>query len=113
MATVHADPHVASSEHLAQARRLHECLHALNKRGCERRLQPLATHMIEKRLVRSRGDAGAPLRHLDLEELRTALSRLLSQDDDGYGHGHGHAESEDHACRGGIGPNSPPGSGLS
>ena len=34
--------------------------------------------------MRGRGDAGAPLRHLDLEVLRTALSRLLSLDDDGY-----------------------------
>jgi hypothetical protein len=85
MATVHADSHVASSEYLAHQRRLEQCLRALQTRGWEQRLQPLATHMIEKRLVRARGDAGAPLRHLEPDVLRTALSRLLSQDDDdGY-----------------------------
>jgi hypothetical protein len=41
--------------------------------------------MAAKRLVRARGDAGAPLRHLDVQVLRKALSRMLSQDDDdGY-----------------------------
>jgi hypothetical protein len=45
MATVHADPHVASSEHLAQARRLEQCLRALRTRGWEQRLQSLATHI--------------------------------------------------------------------
>jgi hypothetical protein len=35
--------------------------------------------------MRARGHVGAPLRHLDLEVLRTALSQMLSQDDDdGY-----------------------------
>jgi transcriptional regulator with XRE-family HTH domain len=49
------------------------------------RLAPLAQHMAEKRLVRSRGDAGASLRHLDREVLREALTQMLSQDDDdGY-----------------------------
>jgi hypothetical protein len=57
-------------EHLAHEGRLQQCLRALQTRGWEQRLQPLATHMIEKRLVRARGDAGAPLRHLDLEVLR-------------------------------------------
>jgi hypothetical protein len=33
--------------------------------------------MIERRLVRARGDACAPLRHLDLEVLRAALSQML------------------------------------
>jgi hypothetical protein len=84
MATVHADPHVTSSEHLAHQRRLEQCLRALQAPGWEQRLQPLATHMAAQHLVRGRGDAGAPLRHLDLEVLRTALSRLLSLDDDGY-----------------------------
>jgi hypothetical protein len=36
--------------------------------------------MIEKRLVRARSHAGAPLRHLDLEVLREAVGRLLAQD---------------------------------
>jgi hypothetical protein len=44
MATVHADPHIASSEHLAHQRRLEQCLRALRTRGWEQRLQPLATH---------------------------------------------------------------------
>jgi hypothetical protein len=55
MATMHADPHVASSEHLAPQRRLQECLHALNKRGWEQRLHLLATRMVEKRLARACG----------------------------------------------------------
>jgi hypothetical protein len=81
MVTVHADPHVASSEYLAQERRLQECVRSLQAHGWEQRLQSLATHMVERRLVRGRGDAGAPLRHLDLDVLREALSRA---DDDGY-----------------------------
>jgi hypothetical protein len=60
MATMHADPHVASSDHLAHERCMQQCLRALQTRGWEQRLQPLATHMIEKRLVRARGDAGDP-----------------------------------------------------
>ena len=54
----------------------------LQARGWEQRLHPLATHMAEKHLVRARGYAGAPLRHLDLEVLREALSRLLHNEDD-------------------------------
>jgi hypothetical protein len=55
MAPVHADSPVASSEQLAHQQRLQECLRALSKRGWEQRLHPLATHMVEKRLVRARG----------------------------------------------------------
>jgi hypothetical protein len=36
--------------------------------------------MIERRLVRARGDACAPLRHLDLQVLRGALGRLLREE---------------------------------
>jgi hypothetical protein len=36
--------------------------------------------MVERYLVRAHGDAAAPLRHLDLEVLHEALSRLLSQE---------------------------------
>ena len=58
---------------------------ALEAVGWER-LAPLARHMAEKRLVRARSDAGAPVWHLGLEVLREALCRLLSQDDgDGDG----------------------------
>jgi hypothetical protein len=72
-------------EHLAHERRPQQCLRALQTRGWEQRLQPLATHMIEKRLVRARGDTGAPLRHLDPDVLRAALSRLLRQEwEDGF-----------------------------
>ena len=59
---------------------MQQCLRALRAPGWEQRLQPLATHMVEKYLVRARGDAAAPLRHLDLQVLREALSRLLSQE---------------------------------
>jgi hypothetical protein len=52
----------------------------LQTRGWEQRLQPLATHTVEKRLVRAHGDAGAPARHLSLEVMREALSRLLRDD---------------------------------
>jgi hypothetical protein len=77
MATIDTCPRVSSSDHLAHERRLPPCLHALRARGWEQRLQPLATHMVEKRLVRARGYAGAPVRHVDLQLLREALSRLL------------------------------------
>jgi hypothetical protein len=36
--------------------------------------------MAAQHLVRARGAAGAPLRHLDLEVLRAVLSRLLHQE---------------------------------
>ena len=68
------------SEHLAHEGHLQQCLRALQTRGWEQRLQPLATRMVEKHLVRARGHAGAPLQHLDLEVLREALSRLLRED---------------------------------
>ena len=77
MATVHADPHVALSEHLAHERQLQACLRTLHAPGWEQRLLPLATHMVEQHLVRGRGHAGAPLRHLDLDVLREALSQML------------------------------------
>jgi hypothetical protein len=70
-----------SLEHLAHERTLQACQRALHGPGWESRLQPLATHMAAKCLVRARGHAGAPLRHLDLELLHVALSRLLSQGD--------------------------------
>jgi hypothetical protein len=41
--------------------------------------------MAERRLVRARGDAGAPLRRLDVDTLRKALSRMLREEwEDGY-----------------------------
>jgi hypothetical protein len=76
--------HVSSYDHLAHQYRLQECLRALRAPGWEQCLAPLAQHMAQKHLVRGRR-AGAPLRHLDLDLLRLALSRLLSsQWDDGY-----------------------------
>ena len=57
MATTGASPDVHSSK-LDHWRRLQECLHALNRPGWEGRMQPLAVHMAEKRLVRARSDAG-------------------------------------------------------
>ena len=45
----------------------------------------MAHHMAMKRLVRARGDIGAPLRHLDVHTLREALSRMLCHEgEDGY-----------------------------
>jgi hypothetical protein len=45
--------------------------------GWQQHGAPLAQHMTEKRPVRARGNAGAPLRHLDLDVLREVLSPLL------------------------------------
>jgi hypothetical protein len=46
---------------------------------------PLAQHMAQQHLVRGRHHAGATLRHLDVDVLRTALSQMLTQQwDDGY-----------------------------
>jgi hypothetical protein len=53
MATIYADPAGCSSEHLTQARRLQQCLRALQTRGWEQRLQPLATHLAQQLLVRA------------------------------------------------------------
>jgi hypothetical protein len=84
MATIYADPDIPASGPLGDGRRLDECLRALEACGRER-LAPLAQHMAQKRLVRARGDVGAPLRHLDIHTLREALRRMLRQDDDaGY-----------------------------
>jgi hypothetical protein len=77
MATGHAARHVVSSDHLAHEQHLQQCLSALHARGLEQRVQPLATHLATQKLVRARGYAGAPVRHLDLALLREALSRLL------------------------------------
>jgi hypothetical protein len=52
MAKVHADPDVSLSEHLAQERRLQQCLRVLRARGWQQCLQSLATHTVEKHLAR-------------------------------------------------------------
>jgi hypothetical protein len=84
MATIYADPDIPASGPLAQSRSLDDCLRALKTCGWER-LAPLAQHMANKRLVRARGDIGAPLRRLDVHTLRGALSRMLCQEwEDGY-----------------------------
>lgn len=49
----------------------------MRARGWQQHVAPLPRHMTEKRLVRARGNAGAPLRHLDLDVLREALGPLL------------------------------------
>jgi hypothetical protein len=83
MAAIDADPDIPASRSLAP-RGLEECLRTLEECG-RARLAPLAQHMAAKRLVRARGDAGAPLRHLDVGVLREALSRMLCYEwDDGY-----------------------------
>jgi hypothetical protein len=83
--TTAATPHVSPSDHLAHERHLAQCLRALRARGWEQRLQPLATHMAAQHLVRGRGHAGAPLRHLDVQVLREALSSLLREEwEEGY-----------------------------
>ena len=83
MAAISADPDSPASRSLAP-RHLEECLRALE--GCGRaRLAPLAQHMADRRLVRARGDVGAPVRRLDVHTLREALSQLLRQRwEDGY-----------------------------
>jgi hypothetical protein len=78
--TTAATPRVSSHDHLAHERQVQQCLHALQARGWEQRLAPLAQHMAQQHLVRGRGYAGVPLRRLDVEVLRTALSQMLSQD---------------------------------
>jgi hypothetical protein len=62
---------------LEYERRLQGCLDALSRPGWQKRLTPLGEHMARQRLVRARGYAGAPLRHLDLDVLGEALGRLL------------------------------------
>jgi hypothetical protein len=74
MATA-AYPDVSASGRLVHERRLQQC--AMRARGRQQHVAPLAQSMAEKPLVRARGDAGAPLRHLDLDVLREALRRLL------------------------------------
>jgi|SRR2546421_12775784 len=84
MATIYADPDIPASGPLANRQRPEESLSALEACGRER-LAPLAHHMAMKRLVRARGDIGAPLRHLDVHTLREALSRMLCHEgEDGY-----------------------------
>ena len=70
MATA-AYPDVSASGRLAHERRLQHC--AMRARGWQQHVASLAQHMAEKRLVCTGGDAGAPLRHLDLDVLREAL----------------------------------------
>jgi hypothetical protein len=70
---------------LVRANRTHErllqlYLRALHARGWQRRLAPLVQHMAQRHLVRGRGEDGAPLRRLDFEVLREALSRMLHQE---------------------------------
>src|SRR5438067_10212657 len=83
MFTMHADtaPFLSDlSEHLAHEQRLQACRRALCLPGWQKRLTPLAQHMARQHLVRARGYARAPLRHLDVEVLREALGRMLRHD---------------------------------
>jgi hypothetical protein len=70
-------------DHQAQQQRhsTDAALRVLHAPGWELRLAPLAQHMAAQRLVRARSEAGAPLRHLDVKTLRTALNRMLNQHD--------------------------------
>jgi hypothetical protein len=61
MATVHAATCVSSSELRAHERRLQHVLRTLNSPGWEQRLQPLAVHIADRRLVRVRSDTGVAL----------------------------------------------------
>jgi hypothetical protein len=84
MDAIYADPDIPASGPLGDSRSLDECLRALETCGRER-LAPLAQHMADRRLVRARGDVGAPVRRLDVQTLREALSQLLRQRwEDGY-----------------------------
>src|SRR2546423_1887352 len=84
MAAIYADPDIPASGPLADRPGLEECLGALETCGRER-LAPLAQHIAAKRLVRARGDVGAPVRRLDVHTLRAALSRMLCHEwEDGY-----------------------------
>jgi hypothetical protein len=83
--TTAATPPIPSFDHFTHERRRSACLRTLHARGWERRLAPLAQHMAQQHLVRGRGHVGAPLRHLDLELLRVALSGLLRDEwEDGF-----------------------------
>lgn len=78
------DP-LASAQEQRRQRARRACLRVLHAPGGEQRLAPLAQHMGRRHLVRARNEDGAPLRRLDLEVLRAALSTLLrDDDDDGY-----------------------------
>ena len=69
-------------DQLMHEQRLRTALHRLCASGWEERLAPLARHMAERHLVRARSEDGSPLRRLDLETLRDALTGLLMPDDD-------------------------------
>ena len=77
MAALSPSPAVLAPDHRAQERRTQDALRALSAPEWEQRLQPLAVHMVDRRLVRARSEEGAALRHLDLDVLPEALSQLL------------------------------------
>jgi hypothetical protein len=77
MATAIKEGASAAAAHRAHERHLEHCLRTLRACGWDQRLAPLAQHMTAQHLVRGRGHAGAPLRHLDLTVLREAVSGLL------------------------------------
>jgi hypothetical protein len=52
-------------------------LRTINEPGWRQRLAPLAEHMGNRRLVRSRSDRGGALAVLDLDTLQQALVRLV------------------------------------
>ena len=53
---------ISSSEPRTDERRMEHALRAITSRGWGQRLQPLAGHMVDRHLVRARGDARAALR---------------------------------------------------
>jgi hypothetical protein len=53
---------ISSSEPRTDERRLEHALRAISSHGWGQRLQPLAGHLVDRHLVRARGDARAALR---------------------------------------------------
>src|SRR5437763_13503436 len=86
MATFYADPDGCASPPLApDDRRVQHALRIIGTAGWQARLQPLALHMGQHRLVRSPGKPGAFVAHLELGLLREALGRFVRTDTDrGY-----------------------------
>jgi hypothetical protein len=83
LGTTAAGPDVRAFEREARQRHLRACVRALEARGWQQRLAPLAQALVDLRLVRGRNEHGAPLRRLDAEVLRETLCRLLSEGDEG------------------------------
>jgi hypothetical protein len=82
IARTSADPLAPTASATAQQRYLRACVRALETRGWQQRLAPLAQVLVDLRLVRGRNEHGAPLRRLDGELLQQTLCRLLGEGDE-------------------------------